>query len=142
MTGSIGWDGEHVYSYGYHYPLLIALETAGGTRWILNDRGYSSTTGRHIHWARSFSDAAVSIDREIYRPTYPEGVKAAAVKEIADMERDIKLEEEKQQDRPRYASSYQKNIDRFLSRIENLNKVIRIAEDAAVFASSKDQSHA
>ena len=37
-----------VYSYGYHYPLLIRV----GEFDVLNTRGYSNTTAKHIHWAR------------------------------------------------------------------------------------------
>lgn len=38
------FDGHDVFSYGSHYPLLVNIN---GT-WLLNARGYSSTTGRHI----------------------------------------------------------------------------------------------
>ena len=40
-------DGN-VYSYGYHYPLLFTIE--GLT--FINTTGYSSTTIRHIAWAK------------------------------------------------------------------------------------------
>jgi len=36
-----------VYSYGYHYPLARIIDGIG----FINDRGYSSTTARHIYWA-------------------------------------------------------------------------------------------
>ena len=41
------YDGN-VYSYGYHYPLLFTIE--GLT--FINTSGYSSTTIRHIAWAK------------------------------------------------------------------------------------------
>lgn len=45
---SVFRDGDNnIYSYGYHYPLLFRVNG----KVILNDRGYSSTTGRHIMWA-------------------------------------------------------------------------------------------
>jgi hypothetical protein len=40
-------DGN-IYSYGYHYPLLFEVD--GKT--FVNDTGYSSTTGKHIRWAK------------------------------------------------------------------------------------------
>lgn len=40
-------DGN-VYSYGYHYPLLFKV---GGLVFV-NTTGYSSTTNRHIYWAK------------------------------------------------------------------------------------------
>lgn len=41
------YDGN-VYSYGYHYPLLFTIE--GLT--FINTSGYSSTTSKHIIWAK------------------------------------------------------------------------------------------
>lgn len=59
-----------VYSYGYHYPL--AFNIAGLD--FVNTMGYSSSTGRHIHWARQalqytnidvkLSDGAISFLRD------------------------------------------------------------------------------
>lgn len=46
-----GTDGNF-YSYGYHYPLLVKYNG----KWFLNDRGYSSTTGRHIRHASAATD--------------------------------------------------------------------------------------
>lgn len=37
-----------VYSYGYHYPLAFKV---GGIDWV-NEAGYSSTTNKHISWAK------------------------------------------------------------------------------------------
>ena len=59
-VASIYFDGETIYSYGRHYPLLIKI----GSSWILNDRGYSSTTGKHINWARGYNDGVVSIPND------------------------------------------------------------------------------
>jgi hypothetical protein len=47
-----------VYDYGYHYPLLVQV----GDRWILNDRGYSMTTGKHIGWASRHADYCMHIE--------------------------------------------------------------------------------
>jgi hypothetical protein len=37
-----------VYSYGYHYPLAFNVDGLN----FINARGYSSSTGRHISWAK------------------------------------------------------------------------------------------
>lgn len=50
-------DGN-VYSYGYHYPLLF--EVAGRT--FINTMGYSSTTAKHIAWARSAQPYATPVE--------------------------------------------------------------------------------
>lgn len=40
---------DAVYSYGYHYALIRRLEDPDGAEFfIINDRGYSSTTSKHI----------------------------------------------------------------------------------------------
>lgn len=38
----------NVYSYGYHYPLAFRVEGLN----FINTTGYSSTTAKHIAWAR------------------------------------------------------------------------------------------
>ena len=51
-VSSVFFNGKDtIYSYGYHYPLL--MKTRAG--WVLNDTGYSATTGKHISWARRFA---------------------------------------------------------------------------------------
>lgn len=45
---SVFYEDDVIYSYGHHYPLLVKI----GSAWILNDTGYSSTTGKHICWAK------------------------------------------------------------------------------------------
>lgn len=56
-VASIYFDGETIYSYGTHYPLLFKINN----KWILNDRGYSATTGKHISWAGSFNDYTMAL---------------------------------------------------------------------------------
>lgn len=51
-VSSVYFDGGIVYSYGQHYPLLIPFKKNDVTYWIVNDRGYSVTTARHIHHAK------------------------------------------------------------------------------------------
>ena len=41
-------SGGFIYSYGYHYPLAFNI---GGYDFV-NEAGYSTTTGKHIAWAR------------------------------------------------------------------------------------------
>jgi hypothetical protein len=48
---SVTYDGEHFYSYGKHYPLLVLV----GDEYLLNDSGYSNTTAKHISYARPHS---------------------------------------------------------------------------------------
>ena len=50
------YNGD-IYSYGYHYPLLFNVE--GVT--FLNTAGYSSSTGRHIHWSRGVEHIEVEL---------------------------------------------------------------------------------
>ena len=46
---SVCSDGHgNIYSYGYHYPLLVKV----GNAHFVNDAGYSATTAKHIAYAR------------------------------------------------------------------------------------------
>jgi hypothetical protein len=47
----------NIYSYGPHYPLLFRVD---GIDYI-NVTGYSSTTAKHISWARSVEPDAVPV---------------------------------------------------------------------------------
>ena len=51
------FDGKHLYSYGSHYPLLIKYRD----KWLVNDRGYSVTTSKHIGMANRHADYAVNL---------------------------------------------------------------------------------
>lgn len=126
------YDGEHVYSYGGHYPLLIQLQTANGPRWILNDRGYSSSTGRHISHARPLADAAVSMPRG--GSTYPDDIKKAALAGIETQHEYIDESRAKIAKRPKYAHVYEAAIQRASDRIRNLERAIAICEAAEEFA--------
>ena len=49
QSGSLYFYGKNIYSYGSHYLLAEFIEASDGARAIMiNDRGYSSSTGRHI----------------------------------------------------------------------------------------------
>lgn len=50
--GSILCDRGNLYSYGYHYPLLVEVN---GYR-FLNDSGYSHSTSKHIGLASGWAD--------------------------------------------------------------------------------------
>ena len=63
---SVMFDGENVYSYGYHYPLLV--QVAG--QWILNDSGYSNTTAKHINWATGHANYRMHIDGKEWQNLY------------------------------------------------------------------------
>lgn len=79
-------DGNF-YSYGAHYPLLIKVKDV----WLVNTEGYSSTTGRHIHWAKDFAQA--SIDLGFARPLDSDvslkAVKLALRKEQSTLLKDL-----------------------------------------------------
>lgn len=61
-VSSVYFDGKHVYSYGKHYPLLIKV----GSKWLVNRRGYSSTTAKHIGYASQFADYRIEIPNHQY----------------------------------------------------------------------------
>lgn len=58
---SVFFESGALYSYGYHYPLLVKI----GGAWIVNDRGYSSTTGRHISYARQYATYRAEFNRNL-----------------------------------------------------------------------------
>jgi len=47
-AGNIFFYGDKIYSYGYHYLLAEFTELNGETVVIINNKGYSSSTGKHI----------------------------------------------------------------------------------------------
>ena len=49
-SGNVFFEGKKIYSYGYHYLLG---EFINDNTIIINDRGYSSTTAKHISYLRS-----------------------------------------------------------------------------------------
>jgi len=63
-------DGDTLYSYGYHYPLLINING----KLIVNDAGYSATTARHISYARQHADYSMHLGSN----------KTASIKNILD----------------------------------------------------------
>jgi hypothetical protein len=48
-ASNIFFYGDKIYSYGYHYLLAEFTELNGETVVIINDKGYSSSTAKHIH---------------------------------------------------------------------------------------------
>lgn len=51
-ANSLFFEGNTLYSYGYHYPLALFIEP---DTILLNDTGYSNTTARHISHARNIT---------------------------------------------------------------------------------------
>lgn len=50
-------EGDHLESYGSHYPLLYAIESKSSRRLlVVNRQGYSSSTSKHIAYASFESD--------------------------------------------------------------------------------------
>jgi len=77
-----GTDGNF-YSYGYHYPLLFNVAGV----WLVNTRGYSNSTAKHINLAWSCADGGVSLaSRQV--DLSPEAIRTALKNEL-----DEKLEE-------------------------------------------------
>lgn len=62
------YDGN-VYSYGYHYPLVFNVDGIN----VVNTRGYSNTTAKHISWAWS------AIDYDGVGVELPHGVRPSEV---------------------------------------------------------------
>lgn len=129
-VSSVVWDGETVYSYGQHYPLLFKLtapkpETDGrGFYWICNDRGHSVTTSKHIGIARQYSDFNVHL---IGGRIDPQNIIDSATQEIARIDEYITASLTKIVERPRYAPTYQRNIDAYEMRRDQLVKLIATA---------------
>lgn len=48
---NVFFRGVSVFSYGHHYELGRLVQFNGETVAIINNRGYSVTTGKHISWA-------------------------------------------------------------------------------------------
>jgi hypothetical protein len=62
LNSSVMVDGNVIYSYGYHYPLLFRIEDKDGrVVWVCNSGGYSATTSKHIAWAWRSADIDVKI---------------------------------------------------------------------------------
>lgn len=63
QCASVFRDNDRIYSYGYHYPLLLQIENYEGRKlWVVNDRGYSNTTAKHIGHAWQVADVSAPID--------------------------------------------------------------------------------
>lgn len=49
-ANSMFFEGNTLYSYGYHYPLALFIEP---NTILINDKGYSVTTAKHIRIAKA-----------------------------------------------------------------------------------------
>lgn len=59
---SVFRDGDRIYSYGYHYPLLLQVEDYTGRKlWVVNDTGYSNSTAKHIGHAWQVADVSAPL---------------------------------------------------------------------------------
>jgi hypothetical protein len=61
MTNSLFANGDTIYSYGYHYPLIFPIHSKNGIKYVCNTKGYSNTTSKHIAIAKGFSDLQVKL---------------------------------------------------------------------------------
>ena len=78
------------YSYGYHYPLLVRH----GGLFFANDAGYSSSTAKHIGWAKGATGYKALVYDYRYakdpRDTSKENIKGAVKNEIKDVNKKLK----------------------------------------------------
>jgi len=119
-VASVMWDGETLYSYGPHYPLLFKV--AG--QWVCNDRGHSVTTSKHIGQARQYSDFNVELQGS---DTSAAAVISSAFAEIKRNDATIAEALERQIKRPRYEHVYQRAIDAAEERTAQLYALINAA---------------
>lgn len=84
VFGSTDMNGDvTIYSYGYHYPLARIIN---GKAYI-NNRGYSNTTAKHIHWARQASVELVGYDNTYSVPlTNGNSLNTKGIRESASRE--------------------------------------------------------
>lgn len=71
-----------IYSYGTHYPLAFQVETSEGKKWVVNTRGYSMTTSKHIGLCKS--DICVELPRGAYNEYYDNDKKEVVEKALND----------------------------------------------------------
>lgn len=132
-VASVAWDGETLYSYGPHYPLLFKLkapaEHSRGHYLVCNDRGHSVTTSKHIGQARLYADFCVNLPYGS-SATDPQSIIEAAQIEITREEETIAEGLKRQILRPRYEHVYQRTIDASEARIAQLKDLIIAARAA------------
>lgn len=51
--GNLFFEGYTLYSYGYHYPLAMFVES---DTILINNEGFSNTTARHIYKTKCITD--------------------------------------------------------------------------------------
>lgn len=132
IVASVMWNGQTLFSYGPHYPLLFKLpapesDTNGrGFYWVCNDRGHSNTTAKHIGQARQYSDFNVHL---IGSSIDAGNVIESATQEIARIDETIAGSLERQITRPHYSHVYQRTIDACEIRKAQLKKLIGVAKN-------------
>lgn len=140
VVASVVWDGETLYSYGTHYPLLFKLPAGPdqvngrGFFWICNDRGHSNTTAKHIGQARQYSDFNVQL---IGHRIDAANIIESATQEISRIDSNIAATLEKEIQRPHYAHVYRKSVATYETRKQHLNDLL-IAARAAQLLPGKE----
>jgi hypothetical protein len=51
-ASNVFFDGASLYSYGMHYELGRMIQVNGRAVALINTRGYSNTTAKHIYWTK------------------------------------------------------------------------------------------
>jgi hypothetical protein len=98
---SIFAHGDTIYSYGTHYPLLFRVQKLNGQKvWVVNDGGYSATTGKHVGWAISamqYDVVCSPIGAMQYRTTIDISVAIDSInKEIEKIDSEMKTKKRKE----------------------------------------------
>lgn len=131
---ALAFDGRNAYSYCAHYPLLFRLDVSPrDSYWIVNDRGYSNTTARHIHHAKMAAGGSYALCVHLardQRDITPAAIREAAEREIEERKQHIQATREKITARPRYSSVYERSIADAEQRIEKMRRVVDVAQRA------------
>lgn len=80
------YNGD-IYSYGYHYPLLLKIDGLA----FRNVSGYSNTTAKHINWSFDQCDFDVKLTSEDARMLYgckSDTMRLGVVRAALERERD------------------------------------------------------
>jgi hypothetical protein len=110
-------EGEAIYSYGYHYPLLFRVTRLDGKKfWIRNTRGYSNTTSKHINHA--WFSGVVDVELQGSSKDFDNAVNSLR-KQKQDLEET--MDGKKRKDTKLYIG-LQGELERVIGRIETLTR--------------------
>lgn len=83
---SVFAEGDTVYSYGYHFPLLFKVVSPGGSELLVcNDTNFSVTTKRHQSYCKRYADIVVPL----YGAYNYQGVCSAIIHQIEQLQAEL-----------------------------------------------------